>query len=752
MRAQEFIVEWNLRKPKDYGKAHRDGLDLEYFIGSGPGAGTLTINAKSSGGTTLGQVTFKEYGNRQLEALDLWVDEEVRGQGIAAIMYDWVKELGYTIERSNAQTDAGKHFWDKNRGEEGCVWEDQLDEISPERLERYLAHADKQVSTRMDRMMRARERLNKSWEIYDHNNPTRIIDRFEANTPAEAQRYYQNFIDNYNPGDENFEFYLRRSTGIWEQQELNEIGDTRTDYEPNRRRKRSLFHATVDGYWVDVHFDRSFTGTLQITFTVNQNYEPRQHRKIDQGTVFRIFSAVQQIIKERLPEYMRTARPPRVTFTAKGDSRVKLYRRMFVPLVTEILGPKWQLSEHPGELYLFVWEPVKKQQGVAEGYSNTTFQIDRRRLNVPALIKAGALFVTYPHGEQGWETDNQEDWAYSLISLYNVMKGGWPSEAKKYLKPASYKRAEQQVNSSAPNLGSDQLVYDGKYNQILWSIKKLGIPDNVAFLDNGKQGVAEGFPQPGESSGKAKQFNPNAKVQTKEMTLDQILATVKGIPYVNNVVDDWDAKDYSWGVTKKVIEYAQYLQKNPQSVANLPPLVVIDGQLNDGAHRLSAINLLQKRMDPKNPLWKQVKLKVNFGTSADVAPEQGVAEGSKNNSTIAQKIFFARSDKTPKGWSYDHVGFITQDGRQIQMSGHKGNDVYVTNDVTDDPEFPKQNIKIVSLSKPVSVPTTNTVGAENCGTFVANVLQANGIKGIDTQKIYSMFKKPQEQGVAEGKI
>jgi hypothetical protein len=42
------------------------------------------------------------------------------------------------------------------------------------------------------------------------------------------------------------------------------------------------------------------------------------------------------------------------------------------------------------------------------------------------------------------------------------------------------------------------------------------------------------------------------------------------------------------------------------------------------------------------------------------------------------------------------------------------------------------------------------VGAENCGTFVANVLQANGIKGIDTQKIYSVFKKPQEQGVSEG--
>jgi hypothetical protein len=129
-----------------------------------------------------------------------------------------------------------------------------------------------------------------------------------------------------------------------------------------------------------------------------------------------------------------------------------------------------------------------------------------------------------------------------------------------------------------------------------------------------------------------------------------------------------------------------------------------------------------------------------------------VSEGSGNNNVIAQKIFFARSKIAPKAWSYDHVGFITQDGKQIQMSGHKGNDVYITNDVTDDPEFPQQQIKVVSLPKPVTVPTTNSVGAENCGTFVANVLQANGVKGFDTEKLYRVFKKPKQQGVAEGKV
>ena len=43
-----------------------------------------------------------------------------------------------------------------------------------------------------------------------------------------------------------------------------------------------------------------------------------------------------------------------------------------------------------------------KEQGVAEGYSNTTFNVDRRKLNVPALIQKGAILVTHPHGEQGW--------------------------------------------------------------------------------------------------------------------------------------------------------------------------------------------------------------------------------------------------------------------------------------------------------------------------------------------------------------
>jgi hypothetical protein len=142
----------------------------------------------------------------------------------------------------------------------------------------------------------------------------------------------------------------------------------------------------------------------------------------------------------------------------------------------------------------------------------------------------------------------------------------------------------------------------------------------TAYGPGESQGVAEGVPQPGPSSGAPKQFGSDAKIQTRQMTVKDIISSVPGVPYYNNVVDDWDAKDYSWGVTKKVIEYATYLKDHPESLAKLPPAIVLNGKFEDGAHRVSAIWLLQQRMDPKNPLWKNAKLNVQF-------VKQGVAEG-----------------------------------------------------------------------------------------------------------------------------
>lgn len=141
-----------------------------------------------------------------------------------------------------------------------------------------------------------------------------------------------------------------------------------------------------------------------------------------------------------------------------------------------------------------------------------------------------------------------------------------------------------------------------------------------------EQSVTEGVPQPGKSSGKPISWISPERVITKYLTLNEILNSVQGIPYYNEVVKDRDAKDFTWGVTKKVLEYARELIIRPDAYKNWPPIIVVDGKLQDGAHRISTINLMQKRVQPNNPIWKNAKLKVEFGESDNV--RQGVTEAS----------------------------------------------------------------------------------------------------------------------------
>jgi GNAT superfamily N-acetyltransferase len=122
MRAQEFVNEYRESKSK---RAHRGGIDLEAWRDGLH----FQINATSHG-RDLGRAVFDvQFQGKDtiLVAQDLMILPEYRGQGIAAIMYDYAKELGYVVERSPEQTDAGKQFWDKNRGEEATVWENFAD-------------------------------------------------------------------------------------------------------------------------------------------------------------------------------------------------------------------------------------------------------------------------------------------------------------------------------------------------------------------------------------------------------------------------------------------------------------------------------------------------------------------------------------------------------------------------------------------------------------------------------------------------
>ena len=103
MRAQEFV--------KDY-----QGIDIAFE----QDADEITVRALA-GGREMGHAVFVVDGATLLPQ-DLEVDERFRGQGIAAVLYDYLKARGYRIRRSGQQTDAGSAFWQKHRPGKN-IWE-----------------------------------------------------------------------------------------------------------------------------------------------------------------------------------------------------------------------------------------------------------------------------------------------------------------------------------------------------------------------------------------------------------------------------------------------------------------------------------------------------------------------------------------------------------------------------------------------------------------------------------------------------
>ena len=101
-------------------RANRDGLDLEARSDDKG----ISIYAYDAAGRELAFAHFDRTG-QNIESFDTSVHDRFRGQGIAAVMYDWAKELGYRVKRSAEQTPAGQYFWSKNRGRKQ-VWEARM--------------------------------------------------------------------------------------------------------------------------------------------------------------------------------------------------------------------------------------------------------------------------------------------------------------------------------------------------------------------------------------------------------------------------------------------------------------------------------------------------------------------------------------------------------------------------------------------------------------------------------------------------
>ena len=131
-----------------------------------------------------------------------------------------LNSLGWSIHQVESEDDAVQ--LQHRDGTTHFISADDFDpdlfEISDDLRRSYLDRAGKVVDRRLERMARVRDRLNKGYEIYHADRPAgsaQIVDRFKADTPALAQRYYERFIHNYE-SDVDFDLRLRRATGIME--------------------------------------------------------------------------------------------------------------------------------------------------------------------------------------------------------------------------------------------------------------------------------------------------------------------------------------------------------------------------------------------------------------------------------------------------------------------------------------------------------------------------------------------------------
>jgi len=118
-----------------------------------------------------------------------------------------------------------------------------------------------------------------------------------------------------------------------------------------------------------------------------------------------------------------------------------------------------------------IWKELK--EGKYDDTSN--FDLVKQNLfNIKKLVDKGILFVTKPgDGKGGVEEPNWEGDA-SIITLYNM------SNAEPWMKEA----VKNPIPQAIPYIQKDQskLLYNGKYNQILWSIEKKGLKPEDFYL------------------------------------------------------------------------------------------------------------------------------------------------------------------------------------------------------------------------------------------------------------------------------
>jgi hypothetical protein len=247
-----------------------------------------------------------------------------------------------------------------------------LNEISDELRRSYLGRAGQQVDRRQTRMAQVRDRLNKGYEIYHAEDPTRIVHRFEADTPQEARRYYERYDADYD-SDVDYDLQLRRATGL--EENLNELAlrstlpvtqimNHRSKQIYNLKTQSGEYQIVLDISNKDDNFDDDPdydgpTGYLLNIYFVGKTPDgswTQWNTNVGEKQVAQIFATIAQLAVKIIK-----AHPEIDEIEIKGadPQRSRIYSRLMQQNIDSLL-PGWKLG---GEGLV----REKPQQAVAEG-------------------------------------------------------------------------------------------------------------------------------------------------------------------------------------------------------------------------------------------------------------------------------------------------------------------------------------------------------------------------------------------------
>ena len=387
MRAIEFITE---SKTVEF-----EGLTLKIT----KNGHELMVDALDDwGNKVLGHVTFNIGDGKELDPQDLKVDDKYQGQGIAKVMYDYVKSLGYTINRSWDQTDAGAGFWNKHRGEDVRVWEGEgglgqvagigingkqfnfsikdliakaqnypVKKLNPQLFVKQLAdrHEDpKQTAARA--------------QSADLQYPIIVVQDGNTLMIADGTHRAQKAIMNKLPAI-NAHVIPVKDMAEFSKQGVAEAFDNpyKTKTEKSEYGDIDMLAKLPDGTNLSIMFNNQGDDEWQVEFYRNNSQEVT-----GEGDAQRVFATVLTSMQKFIKKY----KPWRLTFSANKDvqpgqnseSRAKLYNRLVQRYATA-WGYEEYAEDHGDQI---TYELTKLKQGVAEGVNSYLWHGSKSEHNI----------------------------------------------------------------------------------------------------------------------------------------------------------------------------------------------------------------------------------------------------------------------------------------------------------------------------------------------------------------------------------